>query len=160
MSLAYQWRKKYFLATDPWTSIGWSLSHLFLFHTTNQTDLRDHVFCRSILGSADPRHLNIDNPHNIQSVFSTVSQGLEDDILKSSLARWADTADTYCPGRPSQIVLKSMTKPCDRVEKTLCTDTFYDYTLYLLTNNGLLKCYMITCLIIRGSHSFHLISDK
>ena len=53
----------------------------------------------------------------VQSVFSTLSQGLEDEILESSLGRWADTAATYCPGRPSQIVLKSMTKPCNRVEK-------------------------------------------
>ena len=58
---------------------------------------------------------------NIQSVFSTLSQCLEDYILESSLRRWADTAATYCPGRPSQIVLKSITKHHDGVEKTLCT---------------------------------------
>ena len=33
----------------------------------------------------------------LQSVFSTLSQGLEDDIVESSLGRWADTARTYCP---------------------------------------------------------------
>ena len=53
----------------------------------------------------------------VQSVFSTLSQGLEDDILESSLGRWADSAATYCPGRPSQMVFKSMTKHRDRVEK-------------------------------------------
>ena len=42
--------------------------------------------------------------------FSTLSQGLEDDIMESSIGRWADTVATYCPGRPSQIVLKSLTK--------------------------------------------------
>ena len=55
----------------------------------------------------------------VQSVFSTLSQGLQDKFLECSLGRWADTAATYCPGRPSQIVLKSMTKHRDRVEKTL-----------------------------------------
>ena len=54
--------------------------------------------------------------------FSTLSQDLEDDILESSLGRWADTAAADCPSRLSQIVLKSMTKHRDRVEKTLCTD--------------------------------------
>ena len=57
----------------------------------------------------------------VQSVFSTLSQGLEDDIFESFLGWWADTAATYCPGRPSQIVLKSITKHRDRVEKTHCT---------------------------------------
>ena len=33
----------------------------------------------------------------LQSVFSTLSQGLEDDIVESSLGRWADTTRTYCP---------------------------------------------------------------
>ena len=44
-------------------------------------------------------------------------QGLEDDILESSLGGWADTAATYCPGRPLQIVLKPMTKHRESVEK-------------------------------------------
>ena len=56
----------------------------------------------------------------VQSVISSLSQGLEDDILEISLGWWADTAAIYCPGRPSQNCLKSMTKHCDRVEKTLC----------------------------------------
>ena len=57
----------------------------------------------------------------VQSVFSSLLRGLEDDILKSSLGRWADTAATYCPGAFSQIVLKSMTKHRD-------FPYFFDYT--------------------------------
>ena len=36
---------------------------------------------------------------------------------------WDDTAATYCPGRPSQIVLKSTTKHCNSGKKrsVLCT---------------------------------------
>ena len=55
----------------------------------------------------------------IQSVFSRLSQGLEGDILESSLGRWADTAGDYCPGRPLQIVLKFKAKYGDRREKML-----------------------------------------
>ena len=51
---------------------------------------------------------------HIQSVFSRLSQGLEDDILECSLGWWADAAATYCPGRPSEIAMKSMTKLRDR----------------------------------------------
>ena len=59
----------------------------------------------------------------VQSVFSRLSQGLDDDSLESSIRRWADTVATYCLGRParsSQILLKSITKHRDRREKTLC----------------------------------------
>ena len=56
----------------------------------------------------------------LQSVFCTLSQGLDDDILEASVGRWADAAASYCLGMPPQIVLKSMTKHRDRVEKTLC----------------------------------------
>ena len=55
--------------------------------------------------------------------FSRLSQGLEDDFLECFLGWWADAAATCCPGRPSEIALKSMTKHRDRREKTLCTDT-------------------------------------
>ena len=64
-----------------------------------------------------PRHWG-----NIQSVFSTQSQGLEDDILESSIGHWADTAATYCPCRPMEHSIISSSKPCDRVEKTLCIE--------------------------------------
>ena len=33
-------------------------------------------------------------PGHVQSVFSALSQGLEDDILESSIGLWADTAAT------------------------------------------------------------------
>ena len=33
----------------------------------------------------------------LQSVFSALLQGLDDDILQSSIGRWAVTAATYCP---------------------------------------------------------------
>ena len=56
----------------------------------------------------------------VQSVFSALSQGLEDEISESSIGQWADTAATYCQGKPSQSVLKSMTKHRDRVEIMLC----------------------------------------
>ena len=49
--------------------------------------------------------------------FSTLSQGLEDDIFQTSFGWWAVTAASYCPGRCSQIVLKSMTKHHEREEK-------------------------------------------
>ena len=60
-----------------------------------------------------------------KSVFSRLSQGLDDDILESFIRRWADTVATYCLGRQarsSQILLKSITKHRDRREKTLCSD--------------------------------------
>ena len=53
--------------------------------------------------------------------FSRLSQGLEDDILESSIGRWADTAATYCPGQALQISLKCMTKLRNRREQTLCS---------------------------------------
>ena len=59
----------------------------------------------------------------MQSIFSTLLLGLEDDILETSFGWWADTAASYCPGKPAQIVLKSITKHRDRVEKTLCRVT-------------------------------------
>ena len=55
----------------------------------------------------------------VQSVFSTLAQCLEDDTFETSFGRWADAAASYCPRRPLQIVLKSMTKHRERVEKTL-----------------------------------------
>ena len=57
----------------------------------------------------------------LQSVFSALSQGLDDDILQSSIGRWADTIATYCPCRPMEYSKMSSSKPCDRAEKTLCT---------------------------------------
>ena len=60
------------------------------------------------------------------SVFCTLWQGLDDDILEASFGRWADAAASYCLGMPPQIVLKSMTKHRDRVEKTLCKKSVPD----------------------------------
>ena len=84
-----------------------------------------HTTTRNVpeVGLALDQHLTHhgkENGHVVQSVFSTLSQGLEDLILESSLGRWPDTVATYCPGRPTQIAMKSMTKHGDRVEKTLC----------------------------------------
>ena len=67
------------------------------------------AYCRSRLRDYPNSHLqNLANDrlphsvrrgHQLQSVFSTQSQGLEDDILESSIGRWADTAATHCPCR-------------------------------------------------------------
>ena len=43
----------------------------------------------------------------------SLSQGFED-VLGSSSGWLADTVATYCPGRPSQLTWKNITKPCDR----------------------------------------------
>ena len=61
------------------------------------------------------------NINHLQSVFSALSQGLDDDFSESSIGRWADTAATYCPCRPMELSKMSSSKPCDRAEKTLCT---------------------------------------
>ena len=58
-------------------------------------------------------------PDYLQSVFSTLSQGFEDDVLGNSPVWLADTAATYCPERPSQLTQENIAKHCDRVEKTL-----------------------------------------
>ena len=41
-------------------------------------------------------------------------RGFADHDLGSSPGWLADTVATYCPGRPSQLKLKHITKPCDR----------------------------------------------
>ena len=78
--------------------------------------------------SAEKECCLVRHPINIYAYsiqcFSRLSQGLEDDILESSIGRWADTVATYCPGRTSQIVLKFITKYRDRREKTLCSFMF------------------------------------
>ena len=56
----------------------------------------------------------------LQSVFPGLLQGFEDDVLGNSPGWLADTAASYCPGRPSQLTQDNVTKHCDRVEKTLC----------------------------------------
>ena len=77
----------------------------------------NHTAPLRVLG-LDRISLCVCSQEHYRAFFSRLSQGLEDEILESSLGRWADTVATYCPGRPSQIVLKLMRKP--RREKTLC----------------------------------------
>ena len=60
----------------------------------------------------------------VQSVFSALSQGLDDDFLQSSIGRWADTAATYCPCRPMEHSKMLSSKPCDRAEKTVLPEEF------------------------------------
>ena len=48
-----------------------------------------------------------------RAFFPTLMQGLDDDILESSIRRWADTVATYCLGRQARsslILLKSIKK--------------------------------------------------
>ena len=57
---------------------------------------------------------------------------------------------TYCPGRPSQLVWKNITKPCNRWDAPLCTcpqkSQSRDWRLYLLNKSiaigggGQVKC--------------------
>ena len=50
----------------------------------------------------------------VQSEATYLSHGFEDNVLGSSAGGLADTVATYCPGRPSQLTWKNITKPCDR----------------------------------------------
>ena len=50
----------------------------------------------------------------LQSGASYLSQGFEDNVLGSAPGRLADTAATYCAGRPSQLTWKNLTTSCDR----------------------------------------------
>ena len=59
------------------------------------------VFCSSMM-------------EQVQSGASYLSQGFEDKVLGSSPGWLADTVATYCPGRPSQLTWKNITKSCDR----------------------------------------------
>ena len=47
----------------------------------------------------------------IQSWASYLLQGFEDNVMGSSPGRLADTVITYCPGRPSKLTWKKITKP-------------------------------------------------
>ena len=64
-------------------------------------------------------HKQIGLSTDLQRVFPRLSHGLEDNVLENSIGRWADTVATYCPGRPSQLVLKSITKHRDRGKNAL-----------------------------------------
>ena len=59
----------------------------------------------------------------LQSGASYLSQGFEDDVLEGSPGWLAATVSTYCPGRPSQLTWKNITKCLTEKEAQLCIDS-------------------------------------
>ena len=57
----------------------------------------------------------------VQSVFSALSQGLEEDILECSIGLHGQKVAAVSAHWPMELWKMSSSKPCDRAEKTLCS---------------------------------------
>ena len=55
--------------------------------------------------------------NNLQRYSSTLSQGFKVEDLGNSPGWWAATIATYCQSRTSQLLAKTVTKHCDRLDE-------------------------------------------